>query len=94
MAESVDSVLQLDKDAREALAEKVEKSRKVASKDFTPIYVAAGGPDGEKWSINRIKWLLLALTPENVAAAREEATDDNIADIYIYSLRHSTGNRL
>ena len=75
MAESVDNVLKLNKKEREELAEKVEKSRKVASKDFTPIYAAAGGPDGEKWSINRIKWLLLELTPENVAAAREEATD-------------------
>ena len=75
MAESVDSVLKLDKKAREALAEKVDKNRKVPSKDFTPIYEAAGGPEGEKWSINRIKWLLLALTPENVAACREEGTD-------------------
>ena len=75
MAESVDNVLKMNKKEREELAEKVEKSRKVASKDFTPIYVAAGGPEGEKWSINRIKWLLLALTPENVAACREEGTD-------------------
>ena len=75
MAASVDDVLKLGNADREALAEKVENSRRLKSKDFTPIYEAAGGPAGEKWSINRIKWLLLTLNAENVAASREEATD-------------------
>ena len=75
MAESLENVLELDEDGRIKLAEKVDKSRHVNSSDFTAVYEAAKGPEGETAARNRIKWLLCALSEENVAASREEGTD-------------------